>query len=71
MNEPITWGSYLLYGLIAELGGAALFVVFAWLMVWSDGRYCPSCARPMQWRWRLPHIYAKRKYCPFHDDHPL
>ncbi len=71
MNEPMTWGDYFFYKVLASIACLVLGWILALLTVWSAGRFCPSCARRMQWRWRLPHTYAKHKYCPYHDDQPL
>lgn len=70
MNDPITWGDYFWYKMLGSVLGVVLSVVLGWLVAWSDGRYCKSCARELQWRWRKPHPLASRKYCPFHDDQP-
>jgi hypothetical protein len=70
MNESITWGDYLLLRVVAAALGLALSFVLGLAIVASDSRYCLKCGRSMQWRWRRPHVYAKRRWCAFCDQEP-
>ncbi len=67
MSEPITWGSYFAWKLICVALGLALSGAFAIILAMSDASYCRKCGRGMQWRWRRPRIYAKRRWCAFCD----
>lgn len=70
MNEPITWGDVLVY---QELRFAFLLLLpLVAALYWTikavrPPGYCPTCARPLQWRWRKPWQYASRRFCPYHD----
>lgn len=67
MNDPITWGDYFAWRFVAALVGVAVLAALTLLGAWSDGRFCPTCARRLQWRLRRPHALAPRRFCPFHD----
>jgi hypothetical protein len=64
----MTWEGYFLYKLLSGLATLVLMPLFYLLVALSDSRYCRQCGRSMQWRWRAPSPYQKRRYCVFCED---
>jgi len=70
MNTPITWSdiahmyiAYIAVGAITPL----ILSVIAWLAL---DNACKTCGAKLQWRWRKPHEYSARRFCPYHDGRP-
>ena len=68
MNDPVTWWDLIVLYIWYELGGLAFSFAFCLLGIVVMSGYCESCGRHKQWRWKRPNPYARRRFCPFHDE---
>ena len=68
MNEPITWGDYFLFRMLAVPASIVLSLAFYCLVALSDARYCRKCGHGMQWRWRKPSQFSKHRWCVFCEE---
>jgi hypothetical protein len=68
MNDPITLATLAKMYLGYMVGTFVLAPIAIFALTKTQRPQCETCARPMQWRARKPSVYARRWWCPYHDE---